>query len=92
MQKRGTFNEEPAARMLFCLAEPFFEPAAQVEPTCLYTILPIRTPISTAVGENALGCSSNSIKKNAALLLRIPVRKCKKHKKEKKQYVLHATL
>ena len=53
MQKRGTFNEKPAARMLFCLAEPFFEPAAQVGPTCLYTILSIRTPISTAVGEKS---------------------------------------
>ena len=51
MQKRGTFNEKPAARMLFCLAEPFFEPAPQLKLTCLYTIWAQRTPIITAVGE-----------------------------------------
>ena len=51
MQNRGTFNEKPAARMLFCLAEPFFEPAPQSKITCLYTIFSIRTPIRQAVGE-----------------------------------------
>ena len=53
MQKRGTVNEKPAARMLFCLAEPFFEPAAQFKLTCLYTIFSIRTPIRQAVGEKS---------------------------------------
>ena len=53
MKKRCTFNEKPAARMFFCLAEPFFEPAPQFKVTCLYTIFSIRTPISTAVGEKS---------------------------------------
>ena len=53
MQKRGTFNEEPAARMLFCLAEPFFEPASHFGTTCLYTIFSIRTPISQLLGNKS---------------------------------------
>ena len=41
----------PCLLLIVDLAEPFFQPAAQWEATCLYTILLMRTPKSTAVGE-----------------------------------------
>ena len=68
MHTRGTFNEQPAARMFFCLAEPFFEPAPQLKATCLYTIFSVRTPIRQAVGEKTIQDFKKPIEKVQAKL------------------------